>query len=163
MSAISQYLCILSGNQCTYAMMLTCFPFALSAMLSASLADLASILPLGGTAATMTSMPLCASASVIPRQYCMPGIKCPASRNSSNPRRPCARTMVFFYDNQECKAQDRCAFLQEYLDGISQNYETNRVVLYVPYFSRMTANSSTISRPKSDMRGSSLRHCELLS
>jgi hypothetical protein len=32
----------------------------------------------------------------------------------------------------------------------------------VPYFSRITANSSTISRPKSEMRGSSLRHCELL-
>ena len=32
----------------------------------------------------------------------------------------------------------------------------------IPYFSRITANSSTISRPKSEMRGSSLRHCELL-
>jgi hypothetical protein len=58
----------------TYAMMLTCFPLALSAMLSASFADLFSILPLGGTAATITSMPLFANASVIPRQYCMPGI-----------------------------------------------------------------------------------------
>jgi hypothetical protein len=31
----------------TYAMMLTCFPFAFFAMLSASFADLASMLPLG--------------------------------------------------------------------------------------------------------------------
>jgi hypothetical protein len=52
----------------THAMMLTCFPFAFCAMLSANLADLASMLPLGGTAATITSIPLCDSASVMPRQ-----------------------------------------------------------------------------------------------
>jgi hypothetical protein len=52
----------------THAMMLTCFPFAFCAILSANLADLASMLPLGGTAATITSIPLCDSASVMPRQ-----------------------------------------------------------------------------------------------
>ena len=71
-----------------YAIIFTCFPLAFAAMRSASFADLASMLPLGGTAATMTSMPLRASASVIPRQYCRPGIYCPASRSSSKPRSP---------------------------------------------------------------------------
>jgi hypothetical protein len=80
----------------TYAIMLTCLPLAFSAMLSANFAERASMLPLGGTAATITSMPLCASASVMPRQYCMPGINCPASRSSSKPSKPWARTMVCF-------------------------------------------------------------------
>lgn len=52
----------------TYAMMFTSFPLAFLAILSASLSALASIEPEGGTAATITSMPLADKASVMPRQ-----------------------------------------------------------------------------------------------
>jgi hypothetical protein len=129
----------------TYAIMLTCFPFAFSAMLAASFAARASTLPLGGTAATMTSMPFSASASVIPRQYCIPGRYCPARRNSLKPNKPCARMIVFL--------------------GVSLNRQQNsslQCIWNIPYFSRITAYSSLISRPKFAMRGSSLRNAVLL-
>jgi hypothetical protein len=72
----------------TYAMILTLFPCAFSAILSASLAALASMDPEGGTVAVMTSIPLRASASRIPRQYWIPGRFWPARRSSSKPKRP---------------------------------------------------------------------------
>jgi len=85
----------------THAIMFTLFPPAFSAMLSASLCARASMLPEGGTAATITSIPLRESASVIPRQYCIPGRKRPASRSSSKPRRPWARIRVCFCGNRQ--------------------------------------------------------------
>lgn len=82
---------------CTYAMMLTAFPSAFWAMSSANRAALASMLPEGGTEATITSMPFSESASLMPLQYCIPGRNWPASRSSSKPRRPWARIRVCFY------------------------------------------------------------------
>lgn len=49
--------------------MLTLFPFALSAIISANLAALFSMLPEAGTDAVMTSTPFEDNASLIPRQY----------------------------------------------------------------------------------------------
>lgn len=49
--------------------MFTLLPPAFSAMVSANLAARASIEPDAGTVAVMTSMPFCASASRMPRQY----------------------------------------------------------------------------------------------
>lgn len=46
------------ARRITYAMMLTSFPFAFSAILSANFSALASMEPEGGTAATITSTPL---------------------------------------------------------------------------------------------------------
>lgn len=80
-----------------WAMMFTFFPFALFAIRAHSLSALVSMDPEGGTAATITSTPFSASASDIPRQYCKPRNAGPARRNSSKPRRPCARTILCFY------------------------------------------------------------------
>lgn len=94
-SVSNQYSCRDLGT--SYAMIFTSLPCAFSAMLRASICALASILPDGGTEATITSMPFSDSASVIPRQYCIPGRKRPASRISSKPSSPCARINVCFY------------------------------------------------------------------
>lgn len=52
--------------------------------------------PDGGTVAVMTSMPLAASASRMPLQYCMPGATAFGTMlSSSNPRRPWARMIGF--------------------------------------------------------------------
>lgn len=86
-----------TGKKATHAMILTSFPFALADIFSANFAARASIDPDGGTAATITSIPFSASASVMPRQYWRPGNAGPANRSSSKPRRPCARTMLFLW------------------------------------------------------------------
>ncbi len=52
-----------------YAMILTLLPCAFRSILSPSLAALASMDPEGGTDAVITSVPVAASAAVIPRQY----------------------------------------------------------------------------------------------
>jgi hypothetical protein len=79
-----------------WAIMFTRFPWAFFAMRSHSLSALASMDPEGGTAATITSIPFSASASVIPLQYCKPRNAGPASRSSSKPNRPCASTILCF-------------------------------------------------------------------
>jgi hypothetical protein len=74
-------------------MILTDFPLALDAMSRPRTSARSSILAEEGTEAVITSIPFARSASVIPRQYCTPGRREPANRSSSNPKRPCARTI----------------------------------------------------------------------
>ena len=76
------------GGRTAYAIILTFFPLAFSAMSLPSLAARASIEADGGTEAVMISIPLAASASVMPRQYCTPGRKLPARYNSLKPSKP---------------------------------------------------------------------------
>lgn len=76
-------------------MILTLLPPALLSMSVLSFAALSSIEAEAGTEAVMISIPFAPRASVIPRQYCIAGRNFPASRSSSNPRSPWARTIGF--------------------------------------------------------------------
>jgi hypothetical protein len=52
-----------------------------------------------------------------------------------------------------------CFNILEYLAAVSLHTRSFWSVQSIPYFSRISANSSVILRPKSSSRGSSLRHC----
>lgn len=93
-SAPVHHLSIITAS--TYAMIFTSFPRAPASISRANSSARSSIEADGGTVAVITSTPCAVNASLIPRQYCTPGKYRPASRISSKPRRPWARTTGCF-------------------------------------------------------------------
>jgi hypothetical protein len=94
MSASAHHLPIVAAS--TYAMIFTSFPRAPASISRTNSSARSSIEADGGTVAVITLTPCAVNASLIPRQYCTPGKYRPASRSSSKPSKPWARTTGCF-------------------------------------------------------------------